>query len=95
MKYISFPEKNVLALNGTTIKMEMSLLSSKSLKTKRVHQENQYILRNTLGFERESIKSKYILIAFRERTASNHLKRSISSPRQQSQNVPLPIKHFS
>jgi len=93
MKYTVFPEKNVFALHSTTIKVEMALLSSRSLKTKRVYQENQHILRNTLGFERERIKSKYILILLSEEgTASDHLERSISSPGQQSQNMPLPIK---
>lgn len=96
MKYIAFPEKNALALYSTTIKVEMALLSSRSLKTKRVHQENQHILRNTLAFERERIKSKYIFILLSEEgTASDHLERSISSPGQQRQNMPLPIKHFS
>lgn len=96
MKYGASPEKNVLlALYSTTIKVGMALLSSRSLKTKRVHQDNQHVLGNTLGFERERIKSNYILILLSEKGASpDDLEKSISLPGQQRQNMPLPIKHF-
>lgn len=58
------------------------------------------MLGNIPGFERERIKSKYILILLSNKGYPDPffeitLKSQISSPGQPNQNIPLLFKHFS